>query len=416
MQKLRWMGLGALLMAGLVLAAGLVVVLTVDRGSRLPGPPPGIKAAYPFGAIDLEELATDPDIDLQESIAESFRDEGAGEFDPDQDGVREYALLALSGGGSNGAFGAGFLCGWSEAGTRPDFKVVTGVSTGAFQAALAFLGPEYDHALREIYTAHDTGHIYVKRGMLAGLYNDALRDTSPLAALIARYTTKEVLAAIAAKHEVGHRLYVGTTNMDLHEFVVWDMGAIAASDRPDKLEHFRKILLASASVPVLFPPVYFPVDANGQTYSEMHTDGSSFAQVFFRGFLLDFDDAFSNAGVDRSQVETSLYIIRNGKADAFDQREDVPPGTLSIASETITNLFRITIRAGLYRMYMLAHRYGIAFNLAQIPAEYPHEHDPIDFEPEVMRPLFDLGFKLASEGYEWTKVPQGLDPDEVYTE
>ena len=87
--------------------------------------------------------------------------------------MRSYPLLAISGGGSNGAFGAGFLCGWTESGTRPDFKVVTAVSTGSLQAPLAFLGPDYDHILRAIFTTHGTEEIYQRKRPLEVIQKEA---------------------------------------------------------------------------------------------------------------------------------------------------------------------------------------------------------------------------------------------------
>ncbi|UCG31837.1 MAG: patatin-like phospholipase family protein [Phycisphaerales bacterium] len=414
MKRLGWLLLGALLMAGVLVAVGFGMVLSVDRGVRGPAPPAGVKASYPWGAMDLDELQTDPQSGLQRSIADSIRAERPETFDRDQDGIREYDLLALSGGGSSGAFGAGFLCGWTKSGTRPDFKVVTGVSTGCLQATFAFLGPDYDDELKAVYTEVETEDIHVKRDLLAGIFNDALRDTAPLKRLIDRYMTRGTLEAVAAKHAAGHRLFVGTTNMDTGDFVVWDMGAIASSGRPDALEHYRRVLLASTSIPVLFPPVYFEVEANGRTYHEMHADGSTYTQVFFRGFLLDFDDAFDDAGIDESKIDFDIYVLRNGKEFEGDGREEVGPRTLSIAQATIENLFRITISTGLYRIYVLANRYGIDFNLAQVPADYPHELDAVEFDREEMGRLFKLGYDLAAQGYEWSHAPADLDPDEIF--
>ncbi len=259
----------------------LLVTIALGCTSRPPVPPPGAIVTSPYGAIDIDELHFGLNSAFERSLELSFQAEPPGEFDVDGDGIREYSLLALSGGGSKGAFGAGLLCGWSESGSRPDFKVVSGVSTGALQATFAFLGPDYDDVLREVYTFFDTRDIYRKRWKLAGLISDSINDTWPLGKLIDRCVTKDVLAEVAKRHAAGHRLFVGTTNLDTSEFIIWDMGKIASSGRSDALDLYRRVLLASCSIPVLFPPVYFEVESAGETYYEMHVDGGTYAQLFF---------------------------------------------------------------------------------------------------------------------------------------
>lgn len=250
------------------------------------------------------------------------------------------------------------------------------------------------------------------RGRLAALFNDSMWDLSPLAATIRSYVTDDLLAKVAAKYKTGHRLLVGTTNMDTAEFVIWDLGEIAASDRPDKKEHFAKVMLASCSVPVLFPPVYFEVEGDdGNTYYEMHSDGSTFSQVFFRGFLLELDDAMGAVDLP-ANVEVELYIVRNGKLEDVEKRSNVKPSVPSIAGRSIQSLFKITLHGSLYRMYVLARRYGIDFNLAAIPNDAP-DLDPLPFEEQGMSRLWDLGYRLASEGYDWIKVPPKLDRAEI---
>ena len=181
--------------------------------------------------------------------------------------------LAISGGGDNGAYGAGFLNGWTAAGTRPLFKVVTGVSTGALIAPFAFLGPKYDYVLERVYTTSSQADIFKKRGLIKGVTSDAMADSQPLANLIASYATRELLDEIAAEYAKGRILLVGTANLDSLEPVVWNMTAIAASQDPNALELFRRILLASASIPAAFPPVMIDVTVDGTTFQEMHVDG-----------------------------------------------------------------------------------------------------------------------------------------------
>ena len=404
--------LGFLLLAVVFLCVVCWVTVSSLRATRPPSPPPGSPIVYSWGSMHLDARHVEPDSDLERTIKESFESEPEGSFDPDDDGQREYSVLVLSGGGSAGAFGAGFLSGWSETGARPDFKIVTGVSTGSLQSTFAFLGPEYDDELTEVYTQYSTNEIYTKRNLIAAALGESTWDTAPLKRLIDRYVTSDVLAAVAAKHARGHRLFVGTANMDTDEFIIWDMGAIASSSRSDKLEHYRKVLLASSSIPVLFPPVYFSVEIDGAEYYEMHVDGCIQAQLFLRGFMLDCEETFEE-DLRRSDAEVSLYLIRNGMANETITREITAPSSLSIASATVNQLVDLSTDSSLFRVYVLAARYGIDFNLAAIPDDAFPNLDPIEFDTSEMRALYDFAYQQASNGYDWAKVPPGLDPTEA---
>jgi hypothetical protein len=396
------------------LLATVIVCLSVFWGTSRPAAPPeDVEVTRPWGSIDLDELIKDGELELEINITESFIDEDSDDFDPDHDGTRTYNLLALSGGGSHGAFGAGFINGWTASGTRPDFKIVTGVSTGALQATPAFLGPKYDYILREMYTLYETEDIYTSRPMLPILQPDSIYDTDKLKQAIDHYITQEILDAVAAKHNSGRRLFIGTTNMDTMEFVIWDMGEIARSNRPEALEHYRKILLASASIPILFPPVYFEVEADGKKYYEMHSDGGVLAQAFYHEFMLEFVDALEDAGISIPDTELALYVINNGKNSTTKDRKKVPPKTYSIAAVTVSNLFKVTLRSSLYLMYMLAKRYDADFNLADIPEDFEMVTTPLEFNTKEMQKLFDLGYKMVEQGYEWEKIPPSIDGDET---
>ena len=228
--------------------------------------------------------ATSHSENLEQSAIESIRQEMAanhGKLEP------EANFLALSGGGGDGAFGAGILCGWTAAGTRPRFKLVTGISTGALIAPFAFLGPEYDARLKEAYTTMSDKDIYTVTSVVTLVLNlgkiEAAASTKPLAELLERLIDENMLRAIAAEHNKGRRLLVGTTQLDAQRLVIWNMGAIAASYHPDALKLFRQVLRASASIPVAFNPVYIKVKAAGQEYDEMHVDGGVKAQVMLYG-------------------------------------------------------------------------------------------------------------------------------------
>jgi predicted acylesterase/phospholipase RssA len=172
-------------------------------------------------------------------------------------------FLAVSGGGDNGAFGSGLLNGWSATGTRPQFKMVTGVSTGALIAPFAFLGPAYDAQLREVYTTMTPDRVFRQRGYPAALFDDAMADTSPLAMLIAKYANQDLLDAIAAEYRKGRLLMIGTTNLDAQRPVIWNIGAIAASGRPGA-----------------FQPAMIDVEVDGVEFQEMHVDGGAISQLF----------------------------------------------------------------------------------------------------------------------------------------
>ncbi len=313
--------------------------------------------------------------------------------------------LALSGGGAEGAFGAGLLVGWTEAGTRPEFQVVSGISTGALTAPFAFLGPEYDAQLKEAYTTVSTSSI-LKRNILAGILGGvALSDTAPFAKLIKDFTNQEMLVAIAREHRKGRRLFIGTTNLDAGRPVVWDIGALANSGNPDALGLFRKIIRASSAIPGLFPPVLFDVEAGGQSYEELHVDGGVTSQVFLYPAKIDLRQLDARAGV---QVDRRLYIIRNSKITP--DYEAVRPGMFNISKRSIDTLIKNQGLGDLYRLHALTNRDGIDYNLAHVPPsfqEIPRE----TFDQEYMRSLFDLGYDMAHQGYPWLKGPPGTEDD-----
>ncbi|HSO72195.1 MAG TPA: patatin-like phospholipase family protein, partial [Thermodesulfobacteriota bacterium] len=190
---------------------------------------------------------------------------------------RPGVFLALSGGGDDGAYGAGVLCGWTAHGDRPQFKLVTGISTGALIAPFAFLGSSYDDTLRHLYTGISSQDILRKNNLLTVLWRESLADTKPLANMLDHYVDEAMLAAVAAEHKKGRRLIIGTTQLDAQRLVLWDMGAIAASGDPEAIKLFRKIMLTSASIPGAFPPQYIRVESGGNFYEEMHVDGGTTA-------------------------------------------------------------------------------------------------------------------------------------------
>jgi hypothetical protein len=308
-------------------------------------------------------------------------------------------FLALSGGGSDGAFGAGVLGGWTASGKRPEFDVVTGVSTGALSAPFAFLGPKYDQALKQVYTQTDTKDVAIAqpvRGLLGG---DALASNAPLAKVVASYVNDEFLREVAAEHLKGRRLLIGTTNLDAERPVIWDMGAIATSGRPEALDLFRTVLVSSAAIPAVFPPGFIKVAAGGGVYDEMHVDGGATREVFL--VPTQFMASKTDARLGISPIRRA-YIIRNGHVAP--EYKAVKPKTLSIAGRAVSSLIKSQGVGDLYELYVFAKKNGMDYNLAYIPGDFIDTSTQA-FDPVYMTKLYDLGFRMAQAGYPWKKTP-----------
>ena len=392
-----WRGLGALLALQLAVAG-------CSTPGRLPAVPSASTVQADTGLGPVRFLVARETQTFAEEARNALRKEQAYLASTGQQGPLPPAeFLAISGGSDNGAFGAGLLNGWTEAGTRPVFKAVTGISTGALIAPFAFLGPNYDHVLREVYTETKQKDIFRKRGLLKGLFGDAMADTRPLATLIAHYTDRAFLDAVAAEYAKGRLLLVGTTNLDTLEPVIWNMTAIAASKDPRAPELFRKVLLASASIPGGFPPVMIDVGIDGTRYQEMHVDGGTVAQVFF------YPPSLHVADIADAQVlarKRSVYVIRNARLDP--DWASVERRVMPIAARAISSLTETQGIGDLYRIYTTTHRDGIDFNLAYIPASFtvPHREE---FDTGYMQKLFETGRAMAVGGYPWQKYPPGYE-------
>ena len=316
---------------------------------------------------------------------------------------REHNYLAISGGGSNGAFGAGLLAGWTAAGTRPEFTMVTGISTGAILAPLAFLGSKYDDQIKEMYTTYSTKDLVNKRSILAILTGTSAADTKPLRKMLAKYINHDVMAAIASEYKRGRRLFIGTTNLDAQRPVIWNIGLIASSGQLGSLDLIHNVILASAAIPAVFPPVLIEVDADGKRYDELHVDGGTASQVFLYPADLDWKVITEKLNVIGS---ARVYVIRNSFLNP--DWKSVKPKIMPIAGTSISSLIRTQGIGDMYRIYLDCQRDGIDYNLAYIPESFdlkPKE----DFDPVYMSKLFDLGFQMARSGYPWDKGPPGFE-------
>lgn len=314
------------------------------------------------------------------------------------------AGLAVSGGGDNGAFGAGLLVGWTEAGDRPDFKYVTGISTGALTAPFAFLGSAYDEQLQRVYTTISSKNILKKRGPHAALYNDAMSDNAPLCDLVESIATNGLLRAVGGQYEKGRLLMVATTDLDARRPVMWNIGAIAQSGHPKAVELFQGILVASAAIPGVFPPIMIDVEVDGRYYQEMHVDGGAMAQAFL------YPPSYVGTKSIRTGREgRTLYVIRNARLDPGWSR--VERRTLSIATRAVASLLHSQGIGDLYQIYLLTQRDDIDFNLAYIGSDFTADKEG-DFDNAFMRKLFDYGYQQGKKGYPWEKYPPGFTPVE----
>ena len=383
----------------------VIAVLQACALERLPAVPENSTEAAVVPGIPDSRLWLDHSLTafIHVAVADNERERNARlreglSVDP----MPPIQFLAISGGGDDGAFGAGVLCGWTASGTRPQFKVVTGISAGALIAPFAFLGPAYDDVLREVATSLRPGGVFRARGSIAGLLRDGMASSDPLRRLVERYDTPQLLAEIAREYASGRALQIATTDLDAGRQVTWNMGAIASSTAPGALQLFRSIMVASTSIPGAVSPVMIDVEVGGKRYQEMHVDGGVITQLFAypSHALVELEKA-TGKPLNRS---IRLYVIRNGRLDP--EWSETPRRTVSIGGRAISALVQAEGVADVQRIFRTAVRDGADFNLAYIGADFhsaPHEM----FDAAYMQSLFDYGYQLARDGAQWHKAPPG---------
>ena len=286
---------------------------------------------------------------------------------------------------------------WSRAGansgTRPAFKLVTGISTGALVAPFAFLGPNYDPQLRAVYTGIGPADVYEQRWLPKAIFNDSFADTTPLFLLISRYVDTNMLAAIANEYNKGRLLLIGTTSLDAQRPVIWNIGAIAASGRPGALELICKVILGSASIPGAFPPVMIDVEADGRRYQEMNVDGGVVAQTFL--YPADIGMRVNLRQVELAR-ERHAYIIRNSRLDP--DWASVNRRFLTISGRAIATMIHYIGYSDILRIYATAKSDGVDYNLAYIETDFPNvKHE--NFDPAYMNALFNHGYAKGLHGF-----------------
>jgi predicted patatin/cPLA2 family phospholipase len=387
----------AMMSIGLVAMAGCSIP---ERGPAVPRA--DTARALPLGIANARFYADgDPKPIIEEGMRAIEREQATRRAEgKTTTRLPPVSYLAVSGGGDNGAFGAGLMNGWTETGTRPEFKIVTGVSTGALIAPFAFLGSDYDATLRELYTTMTPDKVYRARWYSAVLFDDAMADTSPLAQIIASYADQKMFDAIAREYGKGRLLLIGTANLDGQRPVIWNIGALASSGHPEALGLFRKILRASAAIPGAFQPVLIDVEIDGRKYQELHVDGGVIAQLFLYPPAVDL----SKSGVERVR---RAYIIRNARLDP-DYAES-EPRTISLAGRAINTMLAASGHNDVLRTYFITKRDGVDYNLAYIGSDFVSAPKTGEFDQVYMRTLYEYGYRQAKSGHAWHKAPPSLE-------
>lgn len=317
-------------------------------------------------------------------------------------------VLIITGGGSYGAYPAGVVVGWTAAGTRPEFDVVTGISTGALLGAFAFLGPTEDGELRRCYTTLSDRDIYRRNRVIPALLSESFASTRPLEKLIEETATDERIARFAVEHAKGRRFYVGTSDLDTRRGIVWDMGAIAARNTPQSRELFRKVLLASASIPGFFPPVRIPVFVDGQRYVERHIDGGTTSSMIFAPPWVPPE---ARPALPPGWLhDSNIYILVAGKIYA--DPAPVKPRTIAIASAAVSTIVYDQTRSDLHKVFLTSLMTGMNYNVSVIPAELESPLESTKFDPKEMTRLFNAGYQWSSGGPRWRVTPPGYEPGE----
>jgi patatin-like phospholipase len=322
--------------------------------------------------------------------------------------VPKKNILVISGGGIYGAYPAGVLAGWSETGTRPEFDVVTGVSTGALVGVFAFLGPAYDDELRRYYTTLRNEDLYRRRRFPMMLLSESIADNAPLARIIEQGITDERIAAVAEEHKKGRRLYIGTSDLDTRRAVVWDLGAIAVRNTPEDRKLIRDILLATTAIPGFFPPVRIPVTVDGVPYVERHVDGNTSSAMFF---VPPYVPPEARAKLSPSWLHGSdLYLLVAGKLYA--DPVPVKARTFRIAGMAVSTVLYDQTRSDLHKLFLLSVVTGMNYNMASIPKDLPVSTDSTNFDPVEMSLMFESGAEWARSNRKWRQSPPGYEPGE----
>jgi hypothetical protein len=294
------------------------------------------------------------------------------------------------------------MSGWTVRGDRPQFDVVTGISVGALMATHVFLGPEFDENLK-IYKRLTNDDVYKKRGLFDIFRSGAAYDTAPLRETLSSLINEDTLDLVAAEHLAGRRLFVGSTNLDANLFTIWDLGAIAGSGRPDRLQRYIDAIMASAAFPIAFQPVYIEVEGEDGPYTQMHADGGVRETAFYFDFVEELYAAAEAAGLTEGDFKQELYLLINGNlAHSQSVVYDPVSGKLKdVVAATIESLMTRITRGSVFRLWVRAMIDGADFHLSFVPADFEFKTHTLQFEPEEEAALFELGYRQSVEATAW---------------
>ncbi|MBR1002077.1 MULTISPECIES: patatin-like phospholipase family protein [Bradyrhizobium] len=372
---------GARLTGFLVLACSLVL----GACTSLPRTPYTAAEASTSRVLDIDGLRR-------------YADEPVTKFSFEKDtSTATKSYLALSGGGADGAYGVGVLSGWTAARTRPTFSVVSGVSTGGLIAPFAFLGSQYDDTLREVYTSGIAESLLNDPSIMRVLFGSGLFGNTRLRELVARYVGPEIMAQVARENAKGRKLLVVTTDLDTQRTAIWDMGKIAAVGTPETLKLFRDVMAASASIPLVFPPIMIDAEGEGRRFQEMHVDGGVTAPV------LTLPEALLSQDRLPGNARMNIYILVNKKIEP--NFELVSNSTIDVASRSLSSITQSQTRSIIFSTYDFAKRNRLGFHLSYIARDYPAPPSE-GFDTAYMRALYQYGYEKAASGQAWTsKLP-----------
>lgn len=363
--------------------------------------PPALPEAYsdklPWGAIDLD-INKSGTFTIRDSMGSTLIKKANGHSNNKE--AVPFNILTLSGGGTRGAFGAGLISGWTDRGDIPEFDVVTGVSTGAVMATFVFLGGDELEKVKDFYTRSTTDDIYTSSWF--SFFGFAyLMNPEPLKKLFLKNFDEALLNRVAAEHAKGRRLYIGTTNIDTGQQIVWDMGAIASSNRSDKYQRFADIIYASAAMPIYLPPQFISVDIDDEQYYQMHVDGGIYAHVFMIGLLVKWSEILNFREDANLNFDVTVYTIANRKyrnRTDYDPVEQSPSSVIAAYIETETDLL---FDRSVYRLYDSTAQRGFKFRMAAVPKNENDVDDATEFNPDKMLKLFNVGYSFGINGVEW---------------
>jgi len=360
--------------------------------------PPSHSKALPWGAIDLD-IHSDAKYSIKKSLGSIIKQKSQNHTKEDE--KIPFNILTLSGGGSRGAFGTGLLVGWSERGDIPTFDIVTGISTGAVMAPFIFFGKEELKKVEYFYTEMNTEDVFVSTWLHFFGYG-YIMNAKPLKKLFKQTFDKQFLDKIAQEHKNGRRLYIGTTNIDTGQLTVWDMGAIASSNRADKYERFCDIVYASSALPVYLPPQYMSVDVENKRYYQMHIDGGIYTQVFMIGLLINWSEVLNLKETQSSNFDVTLYTIANRKYRQRDIYKPVEQAPFSIIEAYVLTEMDLLFDRSIYRLYSSCKEKGFKFKMAAIPEKMQEiVITPTEFNPDEMSRLFHVGYNIGINQIKW---------------